>query len=173
MKKLVMGALAAAAVLATVPAIAQQPAPGAKTSVIPKGVFLRGQQPGQFLMRDRLIGAKVTNKDGQIIGDIEDVIMTSDNQISGVIMGVGGFLGAGEKKVGVRYSALVFSNKDGKRVITLPVTKEALAALEPYKRLEPRKSLVERAKEKAKELTDKTKETVKDGAGKVKDAVKK
>ena len=172
MKKLIIGALAAAAVLVSVPAIAQQPAPGAK-SPIPKGVFLRGQQPGQFLMRDRLIGAKVVNKEGQVIGDIEDVIMTSDNLISGVIMGVGGFLGAGEKKVGVRYSALVFSSKDGQRVITLPVTKEALAALEPYKRLEPRKSLVERAKEKAKELTDKTKETVKDGAGKVKDAVKK
>lgn len=169
MKKLALIVASVATLAIAAPSFAQQApapagAPAAKAAApavkIPTGVFYRGQGPTQYLMRDRLIGAKVVNKDGTIIGDIEDVIMGSDNTVDGVIMGVGGFLGAAEKKVGVRYQALQFSTgKDGKRVITLPgATKEVLAALEPYVRAEQRKSMLERAREKAKELSDKVKD---------------
>ncbi|MFM2423101.1 MAG: hypothetical protein RL291_1631 [Pseudomonadota bacterium] len=186
MKKFLLGSAIAA--LAIVPAVAQQapapsapsapsastppastpaPAPAAKTAApaaspsIPKGIFVRGATPAQYMMRDRLIGAKVYNKEGQIIGDIEDVILGRDiNDVQGIVMGTGGFLGAGEKKVGVRYTALRFSTKDGKTTITLPeATKEVLAALPAFVRPEPTKSALERAREKARELTDKTKAT--------------
>lgn len=172
MHKPLIGLLAAGALLVSVPAIAQQqkaPAP-APTVAIPKNTFVRGQEPNQYLAKDRLIGAKVQNKDGAIIGDIEDLIVTRDNEIVGVVMGTGGFLGAAEKKVGVRLSALQITTKDGKMTVSLPqASKEVLAALEPFKRAEPKKSLVERAKEKAKELTDKTKETTKDAAATAKE----
>lgn len=136
-------------------------------------VFIPEQKLTEYLAKDRLIGAKVHDKDGKIVGDIEDLIVSNDNQIVGVIMGVGGFLGAGEKKVGVRYSALRFATKDGKTTVSLPsATKEVLTALAPMKRLEPKKSLKERALEKAKELTDKTKETVKDASKKAGEATK-
>jgi sporulation protein YlmC with PRC-barrel domain len=165
MKRTVLSVAALAAIALTVPAIAQAPKPAtpaasASTTKVPSGVFFKRQAEGQYLIRDRLIGAKVTNKDGTIIGDIEDVIISSQTQaIEGIVMGVGGFLGAGEKKVGVRLSALQFSTKDGKTTISLPqATKEVLAALEPYQRAQPRKSLVERTREKAKELTDKIKD---------------
>jgi len=173
MNKSLVGLTVAGALLASLPAIAQQPAPPAaqpgapaakKPAVaIPRNVFLIGQLPGQYLARDRLIGAKVQNRDGQIIGDIEDLIIGPNGQIQGVIMGTGGFLGVGEKRIGVQIGALQFGLKDGKQTITLPAaTKEVLGALEPYKRAEPKKSVIERAKEKAKELTDKTTETTKD-----------
>jgi len=176
MNKTILGLAAAAAVALTLPALAQQKAPEAsapeKKVAIPSW-SVKAQAPGQYLGKDRLIGAKVVNKDGQIIGDIEDVIVNSGNEIDGVIMGVGGFLGAGEKKVGVRYSGLKFETKDGKTTVSLPgATKEVLAALEPYKRAEPKKSLAQKALEKGKELTDKTKETVKDAAGKASEASK-
>jgi sporulation protein YlmC with PRC-barrel domain len=168
MKRTALTVAALAAVALTIPALAQSPTPAspapaassAATTKIPSGVFFKRQVPGQYLARDRLIGAKVTNKDGTIIGDIEDLIInTRDNQIEGVVMGVGGFLGAGEKKVGVRYSALQIVTKDGKYTVTLPqATKEVLAALQPYERTQARKGIVERAKEKAKELTDKVKD---------------
>ncbi len=162
MKKLALSLAAAAALAVSLPALAQQTAPGAARTPIPKGVFLRGQTATQYLARDRLIGAKVHNRQGRIIGDIEDLIVGQNNQIEGVIMGVGGFLGAGEKKVGVRYSALQFGS-DGK--VSLPlVTKEVLDALESYKRAQPKRRLIDRAKEKAQELTDKTIDTSKDAA---------
>lgn len=142
------------------PAPAQAATPAPAKVAIPAGVFFRGQTASQFLARDRLIGAPVHDKDGKIIGDIEDIIFNTEGQIDGVIMGVGGFLGAGEKKVGVRYSALKIDRKDAGVYISLPqATKDILAALEPYKRAEPRKSWIDRAKEKAQELTDKTKDS--------------
>ena len=179
MNKPLLSLLAATAMLVSIPALAQQKAPATapaatpavKPVAIPRGVFVTGQTPGQWLAKDRLIGAKVQNKDGVIIGDIEDLIVNPiTNQISGVIMGSGGFLGVGEKKIGVALTALVQTTKDGKTVITLPsATKEVLAAVPAFQRAEPKKSLVDRTKEKAKELTDKTKETAKDAAAAVKE----
>jgi sporulation protein YlmC with PRC-barrel domain len=168
MPRFTFGLAAIAAVVLAAAAFAQS----GKVTIPPK-TFFKGQEATQYLAKDRLIGAKVLNKDGQVIGDIEDLILTTDNRIDGVIMGVGGFLGAGEKKVGVRYSALKFETKDGKATVSLPqATKEVLAALDPYKRAEPRKSALERAAEKAKELGDKTKETVKDATQKATEAAK-
>ncbi len=179
MNKPLLSLLAATAMLVSIPALAQQKAPATappatpavKPVVIPRGVFVTGQTPGQWLAKDRLLGAKVLNKEGAIIGDIEDLIVNPvTNQISGVIMGAGGFLGVGEKKIGVSLAALVQTTKDGKTVLTLPsATKEVLAAVPAFQRAEPKKSLIDRTKEKAKELTDKTKETAKDAAAAVKE----
>jgi sporulation protein YlmC with PRC-barrel domain len=147
---------------------AAAPAPIAKVAV-PGGVFYRGTAPGQYMAKDRLLGTNVTGKDGKIIGDVEDLILNSANEVEGVIIGVGGFLGAGEKKIGVRYSALDIKRKDGKTTISLPqATKEILASVEAYKRAEPAKTLLERAKDKAQALTEKAK----DGAGPALDKAK-
>lgn len=153
----------------TPPPAATAPAAAPKVA-IPKNVFVIGQLPNQYLAKDRLIGAKVQNKDGQIIGDIEDLIVGPGNQIVGVVMGTGGFLGAGEKRIGVQLGALQITQKDGKQIVVLPAaTKDVIAALPAYKRAEPKKSLTDRAIEKAKELTDKTKDTAKDAAKAAKD----
>ena len=174
MNKLILAALAAATLTLTGPAVAQTKPEAAKTEAkkvdIPAD-YWKKQKPTQFLIKDRLIGQPVKNKEGKIIGDIEDVIVGDENKVVGVIMGVGGFLGAGEKKVAVRYRALEFSSVDGKKVISLPsATKEVLGALTAYERVAPPKSLVEKAKDKAMELKDKSSETAKDAAGKAKDA---
>lgn len=156
MNRLALSVAAALALAATMPALAQQP----PQVPIPKGVFVKGQTPGQYLARDRLIGLPVHNAGGQIIGDVEDLIIGSENEVEGIVMGTGGFFGAGEKKVGVRLSALQIAQKDGRTHITLPAaTKEVLTVLEPFKRAEPKRSLIDRAKDKAQELTDKTKES--------------
>jgi sporulation protein YlmC with PRC-barrel domain len=143
------------------PMAAPAPVTAAKVAV-PGGIFYRGTQPGQYMAKDRLLGTNVTGKDGKIIGDIEDLILNAANEVEGVIIGVGGFLGAGEKKIGVRYSALEIKRKDGKTLISLPqASKDILASVDGYKRAEPAKSLLERAKDKAQALTEKAK----DGAG--------
>lgn len=167
MNKALVGLAIAAALSCASPAVAQQkaaPTAGQASNVeIPRGVFYKGQQANQYLAKDMLLGAKVRNSTGQIIGDIEDFILTENNEIEGVIMGTGGFLGAREKKIGVRLSALKITEQGGKTVVTLPeATKEVLAALQPYKRAKPPRSLLDRAMEKAQELADKTAETSKD-----------
>lgn len=169
--KTVAAVAAAVALALAIPAFAQ--APTSKAPSLPKGVFYAKQLPGETLARDRLIGMPVHNAAGNIVGDIEDLILDKDNRVIGVIMGVGGFLSMGEKRIGVRMSALIFTPKDGDVRITLPqVTKEILTAVPPYVRSEARKSLIERGKEKAKEMYERTGETAKDAADKMKDMMK-
>jgi uncharacterized protein YjbJ (UPF0337 family) len=145
---------AAAALIGTITLAAAAQAEDAK---IPAGMFTNAQSPDQYLAKDQLIGAKVHGPDGKIIGDIEDLIINDYNLVTAVVMGTGGFMGIAEKKVGVNVQALKFGEKDGKTEISLPeATREVLAAAEPYKRAQPKKSLLERAKEKAQEMTDKS-----------------
>ena len=119
-----------AAVLAA-PAVAQKK----DEARIPSNTFFKGQQSNQFLARERFLGAKVVNKDGQTVGSIDDLIIGAGGQIEGVILGVGGFLGVGEKKIGVRIGALKVTSSDGKTTITFPnATKEMLGAVEAYQR---------------------------------------
>ncbi len=165
MTKLILAALAAATLALSAPALAEPKADTAKVD-IPNDYWKR-QKPTQYLIKDRLIGQSVKNKEGKVVGDIEDVIVGDENKVVGVVMGVGGFLGLGEKKVAVRYRALQFSSVDGKKIITLPsATKEILTALLPYERLTPPKSMMDKAKEKAIELKDKAS----DAAAKVKES---
>ena len=174
MNKHVLGAAAAVFLAAVLPVAAETPAPAAapaKPKVeMPAGVFLKAQKPTDYLAKDRLIGAKVMNKDGVIIGDVEDLVVNSDHKIEGVVMGVGGFLGMGEKRVGVALSALQIDAKDGETVITLPqATKDVLTALEPFERVKPPKSMLEKAAEKVQELKDKSSATAKDATEKAKE----
>jgi hypothetical protein len=96
----------------------------------------------------------------------------NDNEVQGVIMGVGGFLGAGEKKIGVRYSAIKTDTKDGKKIAILDVSKDVLKAVEPYGRLEPKKTVLEKAKDAAKTAAEKASEAGKVAAEKAKEVGK-
>lgn len=155
-----MNKFVSALIIATT--IAAGPVAAGDTSV-PPGIFSEIQTPDEYLAKDNLIGAKVHDKDGKIIGDIEDLIINDSNQVVGVVMGTGGFLGLAEKKVGVHLSALQFDDSSGKTVVKLPeATPAVLAAVGPYQRTQPKKSLLERAKEKAQELKDKTATTTQD-----------
>ncbi len=60
------------------------------------------------------------------IGTIDDVIVSDSGQITGLIVGVGGFLGAGEKDVGVPLDAVHAEMKDGAWYLTINTTKDAL-----------------------------------------------
>lgn len=134
--------------------------------------FLPAQTDSEYLAKDHLIGAKVHGPDGKIVADVEDLIVTGDNQVVGVVMGVGGYLGFAEKKVGVPLTALKFEEKDGAIIVSLPdATKEALDAAPAYQRKQPAKSLFERAKEKVNELSDKTKTSTEDAYEKAKPAI--
>jgi hypothetical protein len=136
MHKFALALLLSAALAAS--ALAQpkeEPKKDVAKVAIPTNTFFKGQTASQYLAGEQLIGSKVLSKDGQTIGTISDLIVGSGDKIEGVILGVGGFLGVGEKKLGVRLSALRISKADGKIAITFPAaTKENLGAVEAYQR---------------------------------------
>lgn len=135
-------------------------------------VFIKAQTANEYLAKDHLIGVKVKGPDGSIVGDIEDLIVSDGNTVVGIVMGTGGFLGMAEKKIGVQLSALKFEEASGVLSVSLPeATKEALEAAPAFERAKPKKSLLDRAKEKAIELRDKTATSTSDAIEKAKPAL--
>jgi sporulation protein YlmC with PRC-barrel domain len=66
------------------------------------------------------------------IGDVNDLLVDNDGKVGAVIIGVGGFLGAGEKNVAVPFNALKLTDKGGKRYLVMDTTKEALEKASGY-----------------------------------------
>lgn len=66
------------------------------------------------------------------IGDVNDVLLDKDGRISAVIIGVGGFLGVGEKDVAVPFNALKMAEKNGDQYLVMNTTKEALESAPGY-----------------------------------------
>jgi sporulation protein YlmC with PRC-barrel domain len=66
------------------------------------------------------------------IGDVNDVLLDKNGQVTAVILGVGGFLGIGEKNVAVPFNDIRLSEKDGKRYLAIDTTKEALQTATGY-----------------------------------------
>lgn len=60
------------------------------------------------------------------IGDIDDVLLDKAGKVTGLVIGVGGFLGAGEKDVIVPFTAVKTTKKNDKWWLTLDETKDGL-----------------------------------------------
>lgn len=67
------------------------------------------------------------------IGSVNDVLVDNDGKVDAIIVGVGGFLGAGEKDVAVRFSSIKPTMKNNKVYLTMNATKDALASAPGFK----------------------------------------
>lgn len=72
-----------------------------------QGQFMTQIQPNQ-IMASKLIGTRVVSSNNESIGDINDVIVDRNGQAVAAVVGVGGFLGIGEKDVAVPFNSLEF-----------------------------------------------------------------
>ena len=62
------------------------------------------------------------------IGEVDDVLLDSSGRVSGLVLGVGGFLGAGEKDVIVPFTAVKKVSKDSKTWLSIDESKDSLKA---------------------------------------------
>jgi hypothetical protein len=60
----------------------------------------------------KLTGLNVYNENGEKIGDINEVLVDRDGKAEAVVIGVGGFLGLGERDVAVAFNALRWEMND-------------------------------------------------------------
>lgn len=139
MMKRTLTAAALATVLA-MPAFAQSTTPPANTNntnAAPAagstanatgGNFVSSQQSTDW-RGSKLIGASVYGPDNASIGEINDVIIGTDGKINAVVVGVGGFLGVGQKDVALPFEAISVTRKpDSASIdkITVSYTKDQL-----------------------------------------------
>ncbi|MCG7508234.1 PRC-barrel domain-containing protein [Mesorhizobium retamae] len=144
---------ATCALLLAGPALAQTATPSApaetEMSVTTKEVFtapagtdattVGSIQPkdGQILATS-FIGESVYESekaDAATVGKVNDLIFTPDGKIEAAVVGVGGFLGVGEKDVAVSPSKLKMATRsDGKTWLVTTATKDELNAAPAFDR---------------------------------------
>ena len=93
--------------------------------------------PADGQLASNLIGETVyngTGDDAENIGNVNDLILSDSGQIESVIVGVGGFLGIGEKNVALTYSDIDWAERDGDRWIVVATTADALKELPAFDR---------------------------------------
>ena len=100
------------------------------TSTTTEAIQFTSSATADQMAVSKLSGTVVRNAAGENLGDINDIVLDKAGKPTLAIIGVGGFLGMGEKNVGVPFEALQFtmSNDTNIRVARLDVTKEALKA---------------------------------------------
>ena len=69
------------------------------------GKFLAAPMAGQIRAAD-LRSADIYTADNQKVGDIDDILLDSRGNIVAVVVGVGGFLGIGQKNVAIPFESL-------------------------------------------------------------------
>lgn len=88
--------------------------------------------PGEALPISDYYNQSVYDNRDNKIGEVNDLLLDNGGKVNAVIVGVGGFLGIGEKNVAVPFQAVKVSEKDGKRYLVLDTTKEALQTAPGY-----------------------------------------
>jgi sporulation protein YlmC with PRC-barrel domain len=109
--------------LITAPALAQTNPPAGSTTAAPApsttapasgamstGTWMTQEQPGQW-RASKLDGLNVYNQNNEKIGDISELVVDSRGTIQAVVVGVGGFLGMGERDVAIPFDQIKFVNE--------------------------------------------------------------
>jgi len=105
---------------ATSPAAAPHAAaPAAAPATAQASRHMRDDQ----IRASKLIGASVYDPNDQKIGAVDELVLNPDGKIADVVIGVGGFLGAGEKRVAVPMADLKRGKNDH---FVLAATKDSL-----------------------------------------------
>lgn len=88
---------------ASTPSMSNTAAPDSAVTTDP--VTANGLTNGKMASADALIGKNVYGRDNDKLGEVDDVILDTNGQAKQLVIGSGGFLGIGEKKVAVEYNA--------------------------------------------------------------------
>jgi sporulation protein YlmC with PRC-barrel domain len=120
--------------LATTVASAQTPqtlpkaaAPGPAAKILPS-------IPAEAMTVTHWYKQSVYDPSDAKIGEVMDVLVDRDGKIAALIVGVGGFLGMGEKDVAVPFNAVQFKTKDNNKWYpVMNTTKDALKNASGYK----------------------------------------
>ena len=65
----------------------------------------------------KLIGTRVVNAAKETVGDVNEIVLTKDGKVAAVVLGVGGFLGMGEREVAVNFNSIQMSRDQNNNLV--------------------------------------------------------
>jgi sporulation protein YlmC with PRC-barrel domain len=100
----------------------------------PAKSFLQ-QQAGNEWRGSKLIGTKVMGAGNKSIGEVTDLILDEKGNVQAAVIGVGGFLGMGEKNVAVPFNNLNIIRDQSGLIdhVSVPYSKEQLNSAPSFK----------------------------------------
>lgn len=113
--KYMMTALAGSALLATA-ALAQTPSDSTATTTTPSATTAApasadmAMHQGQW-RASKVVGLKIYNDSNESLGSVNDLLFDKDGKIAAAVIGVGGFLGMGERYVAVPFEKIKWVNE--------------------------------------------------------------
>ncbi len=78
----------------------------------------------------KVVGGTVVNDANEVVGTIDDLIVTSTDKVPFAVLSVGGFLGVGSKYVVVPFNSIQMQDK---KIVLAGATKDSLGALPEFK----------------------------------------
>lgn len=97
---------------------------------------------GQIILQDKatflasaIIGGSVYSPSNESVGDVNDLVIKSTGEIEAIVVGVGGFIGIGEKNVAIALNRFTMEPTEdlASTKLTLNATKEELEAAPTFK----------------------------------------
>lgn len=104
MKRILL--IAAVAVLAAVPALAQKVEHATAKPVATATLHYIAQNSPDVWRTSEIKGVEVYNDQNEKIGSVDDVLVDHHGNVKAVVIGVGGFLGVGERNIAVPFGQL-------------------------------------------------------------------
>jgi len=114
--------------------------------------FVSEQNQSEVLGTD-FVGTPVVGKEGQQLGKIANLVFDQSGHIELAVIGIGGFLGIGEKEVAIPFDAVKSEVVNNKHVFSVDLTKEQLKDAPAFKTLndQARRELIAKWRSKAEQ----------------------
>jgi sporulation protein YlmC with PRC-barrel domain len=126
-------ATTAIATLVATGAYAQATAPAPSAAPMEQAAPNVKQAEGH--LASNIIGETVYSSsadDAENIGEVNDIVLSPEGEVQAIVVGVGGFLGLGQKNVALEYALVEWVERDGDEWLVVPTNREALEALEEF-----------------------------------------
>lgn len=88
--------------------------------------------PASGMQASNLIGSDVMTSGDEEVGEISDLIIDQDGKVAAVVVGVGGFLGMGEKDVAISWDKITQSGTADDKKLRINESRDALRDAPEY-----------------------------------------
>jgi sporulation protein YlmC with PRC-barrel domain len=98
---------------------------------MPTGTVTTTQIPSEMrsMRAEQLVGKSVYNSAGDRVGEIDEIVVNRNSRATAAVVGVGGFVGVGEKKVVVPLDNM---RMQGDRIVVPNISKDNVDRMQAY-----------------------------------------